>query len=208
MAEDRLSGVGHYADPPRPSRRFAEHATTRIVVTVTFLRQDMRPADSTIALPDDIRLVRITNPTVGLYRDLYNTVGAPWVWWLRRTMPDSELAALLAAPGVSVHVLYRGGEAIGFFELDARPVTTVNIAYFGLVPQAIGQGIGRALLQAAIVTAWSHRPSVVTVNTCTADHPRALPTYQKAGFSIVRRSREIWDVPNRLGLAIPDHLRA
>ena len=48
----------------------------------------------------------------------------------------------------------------------------------------------------------------VTVNTCTADHPRALPGYVRAGFRPVRHVREVWDVPVRLGLKIPDNLLA
>jgi GNAT superfamily N-acetyltransferase len=181
--------------------------TTRIIVTVTFLRQETPPAAAPSGLPADTTLVRVHKPSVSFYRYLYDTVGAPYVWWLRRTVPDAELAALLAAPGVSLHVLYRDQEPIGFFELDARPISTVNLSYFGLLPQAIGHGLGTALLRAAIAAAWSHHPRAVTVNTCTADHPRALPNYLRAGFVIVRTAREIWDVPNRLGLRIPDHLR-
>ena len=45
-------------------------------------------------------------------------------------------------------------------------------------------------------------PRAVTVNTCTADHPRALPTYLRAGFHPIRQVREEWDVPCRLGLEI------
>ena len=48
----------------------------------------------------------------------------------------------------------------------------------------------------------------MTVNTCTADHARALPTYLRAGFRPLRQVREIWDVPTRLGLRIPAHLLA
>jgi hypothetical protein len=47
----------------------------------------------------------------------------------------------------------------------------------------------------------------MTGNTCTADHPRAVPGYLAAGFVPVRRVREVWDVPTRLGLDIPEHLR-
>jgi hypothetical protein len=47
----------------------------------------------------------------------------------------------------------------------------------------------------------------MTVNTCTADHKRALPTYLRAGFRQVRQVREIWNVPVRLGLKIPDSLK-
>jgi hypothetical protein len=47
----------------------------------------------------------------------------------------------------------------------------------------------------------------MTVNTCTADHPRAMPGYIRAGFVPVRQVREEWNVPTRLGLDIPDALR-
>ena len=47
----------------------------------------------------------------------------------------------------------------------------------------------------------------MTVNTCTADHPRALPTYIRAGFRPVRHVREVWNVPVRLGLRIPPGLQ-
>jgi GNAT superfamily N-acetyltransferase len=180
---------------------------TRIAVTVTFLRQEGRPNRVASPLPPETRLVRLPHPTVAFYRYLYDTVGARYVWWLRRTLPDSQLAELLAAPGVSLYVLYRQEEPAGFFELDARTGSTVNIAYFGLLPHVIGQGLGRKLLDAAIAVCWAKAPLGVTVNTCTADHPAALPTYLRAGFHAVRTVREVWDVPNRLGLTIPSHLR-
>ena len=64
-------------------------------------------------------MVRVDAPTVAFYRFLYDRLGA-LLWWLRRTMPDDELAALLHDPLVSIHVLYIGGAPAGFFELDAR----------------------------------------------------------------------------------------
>ena len=47
----------------------------------------------------------------------------------------------------------------------------------------------------------------MTVNTCTADHRRALPNYIAAGFEKLRTVREVWRVPTRLGLPIPERLR-
>ncbi len=47
----------------------------------------------------------------------------------------------------------------------------------------------------------------VTVNTCTADHPRALPTYLRTGFSPIRSVAGGLGHPNRLGMTIPDRLR-
>ena len=44
-------------------------------------------------------------------------------------------------------------------------------------------GLGRWFLGAALEAAWAHEPQAVVVQTCTLDHPAALPLYQKLGFS-------------------------
>jgi len=181
----------------------------RVAVDVTFLRMAAPPSAPAPALPPEMRLEQVAGCTVPFYRYLYNTVGANYVWWLRRTAPDTEIAALLAAPAISIHVLYGGGAPMGFFELERRPaMRSTNIAYFGLLPHAVGQGLGAAFLRAAVDTAWATGCEAVTVNTCTADHPRALPNYLAAGFTRLRTMREIWPVPVRLGLPVPEHLLA
>jgi len=182
---------------------------TRIAVDVTFLRMDAPPESPVPALPAGASVAQLSRCSVPFYRYLYDTVGRDWVWWLRRTQPDAEIAGLLARPDISIHVLYQGGEPAGFYEIERRGGETgTNLAYFGLMPHAIGQGVGRALLRHAIDGAWAEKPRVLTVNTCTADHPRALPNYIAAGFRVTRTIREVWPVPNRLGLPIPDRLRA
>lgn len=181
--------------------------STRAGVTVTFLRMDRPPADPARPLPGDVSLIYVARPTVPFYRYLYGTVGGPYLWWLRRAATDDALAALLSESNIAIFVLYRNGEPAGFFELDARSRPVVNLAYFGLMPFTTGQGLGTAFLRAAVDAAWSWGARAVTVNTCTADHPRALPGYLKAGFTPVRTVREVWDIPNRLGIAVPPHLK-
>jgi GNAT superfamily N-acetyltransferase len=178
-----------------------------IAVTVTFLRMDNPPATAAPEIPGETRTERLTRPTVGFYRYLYNTVGADYVWWLRRITPDAELARMLEDPSIEIHVLYKDGEPAGFFELDARYSGNVNLSYFGLLPHMIGTGAGPGFLRQAIDAAWLVGPRTLTVNTCTADHPRALPNYSRAGFKTVRAVQEIWDVPLYLGMRIPQHLR-
>ncbi len=185
----------------------ALQASTRVSVVVTFLRMDQAPQGPPPRLHPDTSLVQLAAPTAAFYRYLYYTVGAPHLWWLRRATPDSALNAILRDKAVSIHVLYRGGEPAGFFELDGRGRPDVNISYFGLVPQAVGLGLGSAFLRAAVDAAFVASTRGVTVNTCTADHPRALPTYLRTGFRAVRALRETWDVPVRLGMVIPEHLR-
>lgn len=188
----------------------------RIAVDVTFLRMTGRPNQPAPALPAGVGLTHVPAPTVGFYRYLYGMVGRDYCWWLRRVADDSEIAALLADPRASLHVLYHQGEPGGFFELDGRFGGEVNISYFGLMPHLIGKRIGTAFLRAAIDEAWRQveaqagsRPGAgIRVNTCTADHPRALDSYLRAGFRPIRSVREIWNIPDHLGLPIPQHLRA
>jgi GNAT superfamily N-acetyltransferase len=179
----------------------------RVAVTVTFLRMDGPPAEAAPGFPPGVEVRRDRWCSVEQYRLLYNTVGADYVWWLRRIVPDHQLAAMLRDPRISIHELYLDGEISGFYELDRTPWPVVNLSYFGLMPHAVGRGVGFAFLRNAVDAAWGMGPRAVTVNTCTADHPRALPTYLRAGFVPVRQVREEWSVPTRLGLKVPDALR-
>ena len=197
---------------------------TRIAVDVTFLRMTARPDHPAPALPPGYDIVHVPAPTVGFYRYLYGMVGHAHCWWLRRVAGHGEIAAVLADPRTSLHVLYGGGEPGGFFELDGRHGADVNISYFGLMPHLIGHRLGSAFLRAAVDEAWRQvearagsqagsgagfqAGSGVRVNTCTADHPRALDGYLRVGFKPLRSVREIWAIPDRLGMPIPQHLRA
>ncbi|MGX9963255.1 GNAT family N-acetyltransferase [Roseomonas sp. F4] len=191
-----------------PVRSGIREPVQRVEVDVTFLRMDAPPTGAPPDFPPGVGVVRLAACSVAFYRYLYDTVGRDYLWWLRRTVPDTEIAALLARREISIHVLYQGGEPAGFYELERRGGDYgTNLSYFGLMPQAIGHGAGRALLRHAIDTAWAEGPRLLTVNTCTADHPRALPNYVEAGFRIMRVVREVWPVPLRLGLQIPERLR-
>ncbi len=179
----------------------------RVGVTVSFMRMEAPPVTAAPSLPRGAVVERMATCSVAQYRHLYDTVGAPYVWWLRRTLPDRQLAALLDDPQVSIHRLHLDGVLSGFYELDRSVRPAVNLSYFGLMPHAVGQGLGTAFLRHAVAAAWAFRPKAVTVNTCTADHPRAMPGYEQAGFRVVRQVREEWNVPVSLGLEIPESLR-
>ena len=185
----------------------ADRGTTPVAVEVTFLRMDRPPEGPRPPSPAGAQVVLAERCTVGFYRYLYDGVGRRHVWWLRRTLTDEQLSTILDDPANSVHVLMHGGEPAGFYELDRRNRPVVNLSYFGIFPHALGRGMGRALLRHAIEAAWAGGVTrAMTVNTCTADHPRALPNYLAAGFRPVRAVREVWQVPVRLGLPIPPAL--
>lgn len=179
---------------------------TRIAVDVMFLRMPHPPIAPAPSLPGGFGVERVEAPSVGFYRDAYDLVGADYCWWLRRVLPDADLVRLMRDRNWSMHVLRSGGTFCGFYELEASG-GEVNLSYFGLAPDMIGRGLGRAFLRSAIDEAWSRGARSCRVNTCTADHPRALPLYVEAGFVPVRKVQEVWSIPDRLRLRIPAALR-
>jgi hypothetical protein len=86
--------------------------------------------------------------------------------WSRCGSPMPRLAA-----GVLHARLARGG--------------VCDLAYFGLVPEAVGGVWAGASPRGACQGMGAGRRSKMTVNTCTLDHPRALDLYKKMGFSPV-----------------------
>jgi len=141
----------------------------------------------------DLVVERVQQPTPALYRDCYRTVGEPYHWYDRRDWSDEQIRAHLAQPGITLHVATRNGALAGWYELRRVPEDgSVEIAYFGLAPDAIGRGLGKHLLSVAVRDAWAMNPTRVWLHTCTLDHPHALPNYEKRGF--VRYKREEYEV--------------
>jgi len=137
----------------------------------------------------DVSLECVASPTAAFYRELYDRVGRPWLWYERRLLGDAALAALLAEPGHELHVARHDGDLVGYFELAGD-----ELAFFGLTLVYIGHGIGPWLLDRGIERAFARGTTRLTLNTNTLDHPRALDTYRKAGFRPVRsESRELQD---------------
>lgn len=163
---------------------------------VTIWTLEMRePPSAAVPCPDGVRLEKVLAPTSHFYRYLYETVGAPWLWVERRRMPDEELSAIIGDPDVHLYVVYRGGAPAGYFELDARQPGQVEIAYFGLMPEQVGRGLGRWMMHACLREAWSVPGTTrVWVHTCSLDHPRALANYERAGLQRYdTRKESIWD---------------
>jgi GNAT superfamily N-acetyltransferase len=134
-----------------------------------------------------LTLLRAETPPVHFFRYLYDAVGGAYEWTDLHAWSDDDLAAFAQDPRVELSVAYVTGWPAGFIQLDHRREGVCDIAYFGLAPEMIGRGLGSWLLGTAVHAAWDGSITRMTVNTCTLDHPRALPTYQKWGFVPVKR---------------------
>ncbi|MGD9722771.1 MAG: GNAT family N-acetyltransferase [Pirellulales bacterium] len=145
-------------------------------------------------------------------REYYRRVGADWQWTDRLSWPEGRWQTYVAQPGLETWIGYLDDEPVGYFELldggavgadeggqshfsprtpknRDRPHESaggVEIAYFGLLPEFVGRGLGGALLSAAIERAWARGPARVWVHTCSLDHPQALANYQARGMRVYK----------------------
>jgi GNAT superfamily N-acetyltransferase len=172
------------------------HTGKRVPMTVTFLEMHSKPS----ALPPPqprikVAILRAANPPVHFYRYLYNTIGDSYKWVDRRKLSDEALAAIIGHPQVELYVLYADGCPAGLAELDFRDATMGQIAYFGLMPEFVGKRLGYFFLYHAVANAWAKPISALLINTCTLDHPRALPLYQRIGFAPYSREDRYIELP-------------
>jgi len=218
-AEQRVDVVAKWLEEPpaaHPDFETAEHGAVLIPVTVTWLEMTGPPKKPPVPLPTQARVVsllRLEDPTVSYWRFLYAAVGEPWFWWEKRAQSDEEVGAVIGDERVEVYVLSVGNTPAGFIQLDCRGIPeVVDVAYFGLVPEFIGRGLGQYLLDWGVRAAWHRDPAPwkLTVNTCTLDHPAAVAAYQRAGFTPVRQATVELQDPRLSGylpadLPLPPH---
>ena len=169
-----------------------------VLVTTTTLQLTSRPKQGPAELPPDTRIERVGAPTPEYARWLYAAVGGPWRWTDRLGWTRDQWAEDLEGVGTELHVLYAEGAPAGYAQFAAvleDGGTAVEVVYFGLLPHAIGRGLGRALLAYAIEAGWAlpQRHSLpaacrVWLHTCDLDGPHALANYRARGFQVVART--------------------
>ena len=188
--------------PPKPGPKLVG----TLACTVTYLEMTRRPSLPPTPPPHNIHvaLLRARKPAVRFYRYLYDAIGAPWLWYERRAMDDETLSEIIHDEGVEIYVLYVEGAPAGYAELDRRKEPDIEVAYFGLMPEFIGRGLGAYLLTSAIDIAWSYEPARLWIHTNTLDHPRALPLYQRLGFQPYKQEQKTFPDPRVSGLIPPE----
>ena len=170
-----------------------QKAGARIPYTVTFLEMESRPDYDWPRLPPtsaSAALLKSEDPPVWWFLALYDAVGRDYAWEDILAWEHERIAEWLSADRMSLYTLLEKGWPRGFFMLEEQGEDVCDLAFFGIVPESVGKGLGSWLLKTAVLTAWERKGvTKLTVETCTLDHPRALALYQKHGFTPVRRER-------------------
>jgi ribosomal protein S18 acetylase RimI-like enzyme len=145
------------------------------------------------AAPDDaVTIERVDQCPPSLWRRLYTEVGRDYHWIDRLGWSDEEITQYLSDPALELWLLKEAGEVAGYFELRAHDDGAVEIAYFGLMPYAVGRGLGKFMLTAAVQKAWERGATRVWLHTSSLDHPSALPNYLGRGFSVWKQETYEW----------------
>ena len=167
---------------------------------VTTWSLEMRdPTDLKPAVPPStpVAIERAEVPQPELNRFLYTAVGGDWYWLGRLPWTYERWMAWLDRPEVETWVARCAGSPAGYFELERQDGGDVEIAYFGLLPQYIGRGIGGHLLTSTIQRAWAlDGARRVWVHTCSLDHPSALANYQARGLEVFEVETEAHVLPD------------
>lgn len=156
-----------------------------VEVTITYLEMlaetELRPRDSA-----DPRLAirEATNRQWQVNRFLYQLVGGPWSWTDKLSWTNAQWENYVRSEHLRTFLACYDDSLAGYYELSHDAADDVEIAYFGLVPQFVGKGIGGALLTHALRRAWAWPARRVWCHTCSLDHPAALPNYQARGMKV------------------------
>jgi GNAT superfamily N-acetyltransferase len=160
-----------------------EHPSRSVQVKRTYLEM-LSPSELSPAqmASEGARIDQAVHCPASFYRYLYGEVGRLYHWVDRLGWTDEEIRAHLAQPGLTLWVMYADGAPAGYFELRQCADGSTEIAYFGLLPEFVGRGLGKQLLMSAVERAWASGANRVWLHTCTLDDRAALPNYLKRGF--------------------------
>jgi GNAT superfamily N-acetyltransferase len=165
----------------------------KLVNVVTCLEMHKQPERDLARLEEPYRLLPFAPDDLVGFRRVFKKVGEDWMWFSRLFMADEKLAGILGDPKVKSFALCKDDEEVGLLELDFREKGQCELSFFGLAADAIGRGLGRALMDECIAMAWNQPITRMWVHTCTFDSPTALPFYIRSGFSAYARMIEVHD---------------
>lgn len=171
----------------------------KIAMAVTHLEMRAAVPPRPVPHPEGVTLETLAFEPA-LYRDLFQRVGADWLWYSRLAWSDQALAAHFADPQVHLLTLTKDGRPEALLELDFRTKDECELAYFGLSAALIGSGAGRMLMNEAIALAWAQPITRFHLHTCNYDSPDALAFYIRSGFVPYGREIEIDDDPRVTGV--------
>ncbi len=158
-------------------------------------------AETNMTTGTSISFYEVDHSEIALARDLYMRVGREWYWTDRYDWSLGKWRDRVCESNVSLWVMQNDIEILGYYELELCQ-NDVEVSYFGLLPDAIGKGFGKYMLEDVFRRSFHDLNACrVWLHTCTLDHHQALPNYQSRGMQIYKKESHVqyipdgWDIP-------------
>ena len=136
-------------------------------------------------------------PTIDFCKFLYKEVGRDFFWRDRLKWRDQDWLDYISNDFFKLYILKKNNELAGYYESLYDPkIPSMEIAYFGILKEFFGKGIGGHLLTDAILTSFNQKIDKVWVHTCTLDHPNALKNYLARGMTIFKTEKIFFNPEN------------
>ena len=144
---------------------------------------------SEVKKPNENYYLERVNPSdYQLNKFFYKQIGKSHKWVDRLEWNDSNWIKYVSYKNVSTFVLKKKADIAGFFELIYhKDKSEIEIAYFGLLDDYIGEKLGGYMLSEAIKKSFSFNIKRVWVHTCSLDHINALQNYLSRGMKIYNK---------------------
>lgn len=157
-------------------------------ITITYL--ELPPGQKSLEVPsliEGLRIEKLQIPCPLFNCFMYRATGGRWFWVDKLNWSEEEWNHYVRREKLQTWGAWLHGAPCGYFELEEMESGRTEIAYFGILEQFSGQGLGRRLLIEALrVARKAGLQQRITVNTCSLDHPGALANYLARGMKIIR----------------------
>ncbi len=136
----------------------------------------------------DLTLEKVNPPNIELNKFFYKNIGKNHRWVDRLTWDNLKWISYLENKNVNTYILKLNNDLVGYFEtIQDLSTKSIEIGYFGILDDYIGNKFGSYLLSEAIKICFQLKPQKVWVHTCSLDHKHALSNYLNRGLKIFKK---------------------
>ncbi len=130
-------------------------------------------------------IIKKENIDTSEYRKIYSEIGKDFGWTGHLIPGEKRLAKILTSPRLHIYYLYNYQKVAGLIAFKEH-AQSVELLYFGLIPEYIGKGLGKKFMQSVFYFATGFEQEFVELHTCEFDHPNALSFYLSLGFKKIK----------------------
>ena len=136
----------------------------------------------------DLNLEKVNPPNIELNKFFYKNIGKNHRWVDRLDWDNLKWISYLENKNVNTYILKLNNDLVGYFEtIQDLSTKSIEIGYFGILDDYIGNKFGSYLLSEAIKICFQLKPKKVWVHTCSLDHKHALSNYLNRGLKIFKK---------------------